>query len=203
MRPLMRAACAAFLLFSAPIAAVSVASDAHASVSIAITFDALVKNSSAVAVLTPIEQKSVWEDGRIYTYTRAHTDSAVAGDATSGGEGWVRTMGGVVGNIGQIVEGEPVFTVGRPSLVFLQRGPAGSFEVTGRAQGQFAVAIDDAKITRLLRSSAVGALLAPKQNANASDTALHALAHEVLHSRRMDDGTKEIAAAWKRLHASK
>jgi hypothetical protein len=189
----------------------SIAPRATASVSIAVAFDQLVQQSSAVAVVTPLEQRSVWENGRIYTYTRVYADQSVAGDLATGGEAWVRTMGGVVGHIGQQVDGEAVLTVGRPSVLFLRAGPPGSLEVVARAQGQFPVTLDDAKQPRLVRSSAVGVLLPAKAKAPVAGTgngpvaaaAPLVLAHEVLHNRPLDEGVREIGAAWKRLHASK
>ncbi len=199
--------------------------EAWASVSIAVVFDALVKESSAVALVTPVEQRSVWEDGRIYTYTRVRADRAVAGDLAGGAEAWVRTMGGVVGKIGQLVEGEPVLTVGRPSLLFLRPGAAGTLEVTARAQGQFALMLDENKNQRLAKSSAVGVLLPPKAaQAGAEKTQVGApaspaapggpvtaqassqvalLANEALHDKKLEDGLRDIGAAWKRLHAPK
>jgi hypothetical protein len=179
---------------------------ARASVSIAVAFDTLVKESSAVAFVTPVEQKSVWENGRIYTYTRVHADNAVAGELATGDEPWIRTLGGVVGHIGQLVDGEPVLTVGRPALLFLRAGPPGSLEVTARAQGQYAVTLDDAtKTQRLARSSAVGVILPPKgaPPPAAPVAVTPALAHEILHNKRVEDGVREIGAAWKRLHAPK
>jgi hypothetical protein len=184
---------------------------ARASISVAVAFDALVKESSAVAVVTPVEQKSVWENGRIYTYTRVHADNSVAGELATGDEAWIRTMGGVVGHIGQLVDGEPVLTVGRPSLLFLRAGPPGSLEVTARAQGQYALTLDDAtKTQRLVRSSAVGVILPPKTAPQAgpapvtgATAAAPVLAHDVLHNKRMEDGLRDIGAAWKRLHAPK
>ena len=101
--------------------AVFVPTDAHASVSIAVGFDALVKDADSVGVVTPVESKTVWEDGRIYTYTRVKVDQGVAGELGTGADGWVRTMGGVVGKIGQLVDGEPVFTTDKSSLVFLRK----------------------------------------------------------------------------------
>ncbi len=214
MRPLRIAVLAAGLTFALPLAPFS-GNDASASVSIAVAFEALVAESSSVAVVTPVEQKSVWENGRIYTYTRVHSDQGVAGELATHGEAWIRTMGGVVGHIGQSVDGEPVLTVGRPSLLFLRSGPPGALEVTARAQGQFPVTLDDTKTQRLMRSSAVGVLLPPKAaSSNAVDSTIRpkatgpatpapvpTLAHEVLHQKRLDDGIREIAAAWKRLHA--
>jgi hypothetical protein len=209
------AALAATLFLALPLGA-TVTTDAQASVSIAVAFDALVRESSAVAVVTPLEQRSVWEDGRIYTYTRVRADQAVAGDLAAGGEAWVRTLGGVVGHIGQLVDGEPVLTTGRPSLLFLRPGTPGTMEVTARAQGQFAVTLDETKAQRLMRSSAVGVLLPPKSAqagasqagplapATATATATTGtLAQEVLHNKKLDDGVRDISAAWKRLHASK
>src|SRR5947208_13449238 len=90
--------------------------DAQASVSIAVGFDALVKDADGVAIVTPTEAKSVWEDGRIITYTKVRIDQSVAGDV--GKEAWVRALGGVVGKIGQLVDGEPVFAPNKQTLLF-------------------------------------------------------------------------------------
>src|SRR5258705_1576393 len=89
---------AAILFFAAP--------RADASVSFTVPMDALVEESSAACVVSPLENKSVWENGRIATYTRAHVDRLLAGSASS--EVWIKTLGGSVGDIGQIVDGEAV-----------------------------------------------------------------------------------------------
>jgi hypothetical protein len=209
-----------------PAAALLVPSDAAASVSIAVGFDMLVKDSDAIAVITPGEAKSVWEDGRIYTYTQVHVDQGVAGDLGAGADGYVRTMGGVVGKIGQLVDGEPVFANNKASLLFLRKFKAGGvYEVSARAQGQYPVTIDEtSKAKKLIRSTAVGMLLPPKptvaavaqgqpvsgsvqpQNASVasspvvSEAAKVRLAQEVLHDKPLDEVAREIATAWKRLH---
>ena len=200
-----------FALFLSFVALLLVSPHARASVSVAVSFDALIKESHAIAVVTPVEQKSVWEDGRIYTYTRVHADNGVAGVIATGDEAWVRTMGGVVGHIGQLVDGEAVLTIGRPNLLFLHQGPPGTLEVTARAQGQYPITLDETtKTQRLIRSSAVGVLLPPKPAAaqksapiTGATQAAPILAHEILHNKPVDDGLREIGAAWKRLHASK
>jgi hypothetical protein len=209
-----RAITVATFLSAAAAAAVSfVPSDAHASVSIAVLFDELVERASAASVVTPIEQRGVWENGRIYTYSRVHIDSAVAGALPE--ETWVRTMGGVVGKIGQTVDGEAVLTVGRPSLLFLQpvdaaNAPAGSsksatFEVTARAQGQFPIKLDEHKVPRFIRAFAVGVTMPPPPARIAKyqmmRTGAVPLAAEVLHERTVEEAKREIAAAWSRLHA--
>src|ERR1700679_2465625 len=102
----MRSARSAVLALVAAAAAVAPTAlatrDAHASVSIAVTWDSLVQASSFAAMVTPSSSTSVWEEGRIYTYTQAHVDRAIAGDAGGAEDVWVRTMGGIVGNLGQV-----------------------------------------------------------------------------------------------------
>ncbi len=187
-----------------------------ASVSIAVLFEPLVASSDAVAVVVPTESTSVWEDGRIYTYTRAKVDSPVGGEVAS--EVWIRTRGGVVGKIGQSVDGEAVFAKDKPSLVFLRKGASGTFDVSARAQGQFPVVVDDAaKTRRLIRAANVGVLYPPKellavaaskpgqvQTQSAPQPAAGGrtpvLAADMIHGRPVDEATRDIAAAWKRLH---
>ena len=212
----------AALLAGAPAAALLVPSDAQASVSIAIAFDALVKDADSVGVVTPQEAKSVWEDGRIYTYTRVKIDQGVAGELGTGAEGWVRTMGGVVGKIGQMVDGEPVLTTNKPALLFLRKLRTGSgWEVSARAQGQYPVLTEETSKTRkVIRANSVGVLFPPRVNAEASavtgptiqslttpaagTTSAQAkaarLAGDVIHDRPLDDVARDVATTWKKLH---
>ena len=227
LRPtLMRAALAAALTLPASLAGVLVSSDAAASVSIAIKFDELVKDADAVAVVTAGESQSLWEDGRIFTYTKVKVDQGVAGDLGAGADVWIRTMGGVVGKIGQMVDGEPVLVAGKQSLFFMHkfRGD-GIFEVSARAQGQYPVMVDPkTNIKKLVRSGSAGVLLpprpdnagkasgvetqsvAPNVSGNVSavidpNRASLRLAAEVIHDRLMEEATRDIATAWRRLHA--
>jgi hypothetical protein len=175
-----------------------VARDGRASVSVAVTWDGLLRESSAAGILTPVESRSAWEDGRIYTYTRLSVDRSVAGALSAGSSVWVRTMGGVVGKIGQIVEGEAVFTPGHASLLFLHPGPIGAFEVTARGQGQFPVVTDDAKTpARVVRSNAMGAIVPRSPSPQAVR-----LAVEVVHGRVVDEVASAVAADWSRTHTS-
>jgi hypothetical protein len=177
----------------------TVAEDAHASVSIAVTWEALLRQSTGAAVLTALDAQSVWENGRIFTYTRLRVDQSIVGDLPVGGEAFVRTMGGVVGKIGQVVEGEAVFVPGRTSLLFLRSGPAGSWMVAARGQGQFPVTVaDPQKPARVVRSHAVGAVVPPPVIVS---SAADRLAADVLDDRPLDDAVLDIAAAWGRAHA--
>jgi MYXO-CTERM domain-containing protein len=177
--------------------ALACAGDARASVSIAATLDELARESSAVAVVTPVEQDGLWEDGRIVTYTKVRAERVVAGRAPA--ELWVRTMGGAVGRVGQVVEGEAAFEPGRSSLVFLRAhsdaaGSAASsvFGVAEGAQGQFPMAIDAGHRAHLAANANPGQLIAP------SAGSLGPFARDVLAGLSIDAAAREIASAWRR-----
>jgi hypothetical protein len=197
-------AAAAVLALGAASATALATSDVHASVSIAVLFDELVRDSTSVVVATPIEQHAAWENGRIYTYTRLRVDTLVAGEALDTLA--VRTLGGAVGRIGQIVEGEATFAIGQPSVLFLRRR-AESFEVAARAQGQFAVVQGDDKRPHLAAATGTGALFPPSAARTAKVMQLNPaggvprFARDVLHGRVLEDAAHDIAAAWARLHA--
>jgi hypothetical protein len=204
---LFRARTLAVLIGAATCGAIlPVEREASASVSIAATFDRLLREATVSAVVTPTEQRSLWENGRIYTYTRVHVDRAVAGDLATASDAWVRTMGGIVGKIGHSVDGEAVLTVGRPCLLFMHPGPIGAFEVTARAQGQYPLVTDDTRAVRVIKSSGVGALLPPVPPSRTrvptpAPLAAQALAADVIHGRLVDDVARDIAAAWNKVHA--
>ncbi len=167
---------------------------AAASVSIPVTFDDLVGRATAAAVVTPIEQHGVWENGRIATYTNVRVERGVAGRLP--GSVWVRTEGGTVGHIGQIVEGEAAFVTGAPSLVFLHPwrdgGAATAFGVVEGAQGQFPIATDGRPSPRLVMSPHMGGLVPPASTSP--------LARDVLVDVALSDAAKVIAAAWRPKH---
>jgi hypothetical protein len=170
---------------------------ARASVSIAVSWENLLKSSTDVALATPTSARSAWENGRIYTYTQVHIDRAIAGTLPAGGTAWVRTMGGEVGDIGQHVEGEAVLAQGQPSLLFLNPAPNGAFHVTARAQGQFPIIVNQGQPARVVRNLAAGALVEAR-GAAAAGPAL--LASDALHGRSVDDAAREVESAWGRTH---
>ena len=160
--------------------------------------DALAEESSAACVVSPIESKSVWENGRIATYTRVHVDRVIAGSAAN--EVWIKTLGGAVGDIGQTVDGEAVLRAGRQSLLFLSTYE-GSLVVTARGQGQFAL------VNNHLRKNVwAGALLAPSPTvlsrirARTTDAEAASPAADVLDGKTIDEAAPHIAAAWARTH---
>jgi Matrixin len=207
------ALCSLLALGAAAVGQLAAEREAAASVSIAILFDELVRDSTGAAIVTPYEQKPVWEEGRIITYTHVHADRPVAGTLES--EPWIRTMGGTVGRIGQIVDGEPVLTIGKPGLLFLQPdrvSGSGAYVVTGRAQGQFPVVAGAQGAPTFRASSGVGAIVPPPEaratqmaqlRAKAGLAAEAPRATDVLHLRQVEDGVRDVAAAWVRIHGSK
>ncbi len=180
-----------------------VAQPAQASVSFTVVLDALVEESSAACVATPIESKSVWEDGHIATYTRVHVDRTLAGSL--GSELWVKTLGGAVGDVGQLVDGEAVLRPGQQSVLFLT-WYEGSVVVTGRGQGQFAI-VRDGSVLRLRKNAHAGALLAPNPSVLARVRARTAAplaatpAADVLDGKTIDEAATTVSAAWLRTHA--
>lgn len=190
--------------------------EAAASVSIAVGYEALVKDADAVAIASAQDAKSVWEDGRIVTYTRVKVEQGVAGELGAGSEVWIRTLGGTVGRIGQLVDGEPNLAGGKPSLLFLHKFKATStWEVSARAQGQFPILTDEAsKTKKIIRAANVGVLLPPKPtpttpvqpgSAGTAQTAtpeapITKLAGEVLHERPLEEAVRDIATTFRRLH---
>lgn len=200
----MRAARLLLLL----VALLFVAPAAHASVSFTVVMDALVEESSAACVVTPVEAKSVWENGRIYTYTRVRIDRSLAGPLAAGAEAWVQTMGGTVGDIGQLVDGEAVLIPGKTSLLFLKAAPTG-YVVTARGQGQFPVVVDPkTHKPTLMRNAHAGELLAPNPSTVARLRAARpnvpvavTPAADVLDGKSLDDAATEVSRAWSRTHA--
>ncbi len=177
-----------------------VTASARASVSIAVSWEGLLRDSNASALVTPVESRCLWEDGRISTYTRVRVDRAVAGELRTGDEAWVRTAGGAVGKVGQIVEGEAVLVPGQSSLLFLRSAAVdpSTYEVTARGQGQFPLVLDGEAGSRLVRSAASG-MLVRLRAASAEEGAR--LATEWIDGRSPDDVALVVAGWWERTHA--
>jgi hypothetical protein len=174
--------------------------DAKASVSPAALFEDLVKEASEVAVVTATEQHAIWENNRIVTLTHVRVDHVVAGQML--GEAWVRTLGGSVGHIGQIVEGQATFAIGSRSLVFLRphvdpvtKATSDAFVVVDSAQGQFPIVAAEGRPLRLAPAANVGALLEPPNKATGAR-----YARDVLDDRTLDDASREIVATWPHVH---
>lgn len=127
----------------------------------------LTDQSRAVLLGEPVEAYGEWakigEQRRIVTYTRVLLREAVLGNPES--EVLVQTLGGRVGNIGQVVHGEAALRLNEPSLLFLQESNSGITRVTAMAQGHYRLLNDTQGIGRLKLSPRLGTLLPNKSAA--------------------------------------
>lgn len=175
-------------------------SPVDASVSYALSLDDVAKGATLVVRATPIEQISAWEDGRIVTSTRLRVERVVAGaGARAGSVLSVRTLGGVVGAIGQSVEGEAQFVAKTPSILFLtsKGAPESALAVQGRAQGQLVIALDQDGKSERVHVRKTGTLIARRPAASASASPLMTW----FDGHSVERATTEAARAWEQTHA--
>lgn len=160
--------------------------DAHAAVSMLLSLEELVAGSSHVVIATASDRHSQWEDlpsgRRIVTYTKLVVERTIVGSGDK--EIWVRTLGGVVGKIGQSVAGEAQIAIGSRALFFL--APAsGAVVVTGMAQGHYPIVTDDKGAARLASSRDPG-MLVPRRGPTIS-------AQERLVGGKLEDAVTLVA----------
>jgi len=131
-------------------------------VSRAVPLAGLVARSQHVVLGEPLDNYSVWEQigqrKHIVTYTRVRALELLAGADPKQDEILVRTLGGRVGQLGELVHGEAIINLGERSVLFTM--PAqGVLVVTAMAQGHYPLARDRAGVERLLRSPEAGELI--------------------------------------------
>ena len=117
---------------------------AWAGVARGMPLEQLVRRSAHVLKGRPLEAYSEWtrigDQKRIVTYTRVRVDETLVGDGDS--ELLVRTLGGTVGNIGQVVHGEAELMLNEDCVAFLMPTREGVLGVTAMAQGHYPLASD-------------------------------------------------------------
>ncbi len=116
----------------------------------------------------PLEGYSVWERigdrKHIVTYTRVRAHELFAGQDPEQDELLVRTLGGRVGELGELVHGEARLKIGDRGVLFVaQAGDA--LAVTAMAQGHYPLERDGAGTEWLRRSPAAAELLDEKDSA--------------------------------------
>lgn len=128
---------------------------AHASLARAVPVEELVSRSQHVMLGEPLDAYSVWEQvgqrKHIVTYTRVRALELLGGVDPKGDELLVRTLGGRVGDLGELVHGEALLTLGERGVLFMMPTRAG-LSVTAMAQGHYPLARDAAGAERLRRS---------------------------------------------------
>src|ERR671936_1166195 len=112
---------------------------ARAALAVPASVEELARSSQAVVRGRVTGVSSRWSDDqrRIFTYVDIAPSSVWRGAPPA--RITVVVPGGVVGPIGQRVDGAPGFAKGEEVVVFLSEAEAGTFRVTGLAQGKFRV----------------------------------------------------------------
>jgi hypothetical protein len=133
-------------------ATLAFANAAQATTARAVSLPDLVRRSTRIARATTLESFARSEEiggtRHIVTYSRLRIDDSIQGPSGDS-ETLVRTLGGRVGDLGEIVHGEAELVLNETSLVFLMLDPNGVELVTAMAQGHYPVAIDRAGVPRL------------------------------------------------------
>ena len=122
-----------------PLAALLLSGPARAAVAVPSSVEELARDADAVVRGRVVSKTARFtpDHRRIFTWVEVEPSSVWAG--TAKGRVTVLVPGGVVGDIGQRVDGMPAFAQGEDVVVFLSGAEAGAFRVTGLAQGKFSV----------------------------------------------------------------
>jgi hypothetical protein len=128
---------------------------AEASLSRALPLAELVARSQHVVLGEPLDNYSVWEQigqrKHIVTYTRVRALELLSGLDPKQDELLVRTLGGRVGDLGELVHGEAIINLGERGVLFMMP-TRGVLAVTAMAQGHYPLEHDKAGVERLRRS---------------------------------------------------
>ena len=132
------------------------------------------------------------------TYTHMRVDRPVAGGID--GDLWVRTLGGTVGKIAHLVEGQATFNkVGKPSLLFVRHhldgasgAPAGTWTVVEAAQGEYPISRAKRGSPQRSRRRTISGVLVPPAGPPREGARF---AREVLEGWPLDEAVKAITAA--------
>jgi len=128
------------------------ASTARATTARAVSLKDLVQRSTRIARATPLDSFARSEEiggtRHIVTYSRVRIDEPIHGPSGDS-ETLVRTLGGRVGDLGEIVHGEAELALNESCLVFLMLDPNGVEFVTAMAQGHYPMTKDSTGVPRL------------------------------------------------------
>lgn len=175
-----------FLLALSLFTCLTAAPLASASVVELLDLETLVKEADQVVLARVIKASSHYDErGRIVTDYEMQVERAEKGNLAPGAAIVVRKLGGVVGDLGMRVEGEPSFEPGETVLVFGAKGKRSFLRPVGMGQGAMRIFEQDG--VRWARSDAQGMALVARSG-NKSKT----LAVE--EPRKLDDVLKDVRA---------
>lgn len=145
--------------------------EARASLSRGLSLAELVQRSAHTVVATALDAHSDWVliggKRRIVTDTRVRIEETLAGATPAQSELQVRVLGGIVGDIGERVDGQAELVLGEPAVAFLMPISPVLAYVTGAAQGHYRLLADSQKLLRLRPSPHLPLLLRPDESAAA------------------------------------
>jgi hypothetical protein len=121
------------------IACLLVSGVAYGAVALPSTVEELARASQLVVHGRVLRVTARWSDDRRRIFSFAEIEPLATWRGVAGARVTVLTPGGVVGNLGQRVDGAAVFTAGEEIVVFLFEAERGLHRVTGLAQGKFVV----------------------------------------------------------------
>jgi hypothetical protein len=115
-------------------------STAHATLVLGLSLRQLVNRARHVVVMTPLESVSsralLGERSCIVTDTRVRVEDALTGSQPAQ-ELTVRTLGGRIGNVGELVHGQPLLVPNTAAVAFLTTDAAAQHWFVGMAQGHY------------------------------------------------------------------
>jgi hypothetical protein len=114
---------------------------AQATLARGLTLEALSKRSEHILVATPLASTARYEmiggQRRIVTDTRVRIEETLARSAPADSEVMVRTLGGVLDGVGELVHGEADLVLDERSVIFLCARNGGIHHLQGMAQGHY------------------------------------------------------------------
>jgi hypothetical protein len=120
-----------------------------------LTLPELLAASARVAIVTPLFAESHWETigGQrcIVTDTRVRVEDSIRA-ASSASELLVRSLGGRIGAVGELVHGQPILELGQACVAFLKATAGDIHWTAGMAQGHYPLLHRTDGATRLTAS---------------------------------------------------
>jgi hypothetical protein len=136
---------------------------ASATTARAVTLPELVGLSQYALVGTATDAYSRWESvsnaRRIVTYVRVEVTQPIDGRPPPDKTLMLRTLGGQVGDIGQLVHGEARFELGAASVMFVTPDLDGVLGIVAMAQGHYPLRSEAGDVVRLQASSNMPSLM--------------------------------------------
>lgn len=144
------------------------AKQSQATVARAVSLKNLVQHSTRVTRGTPLDSfarvETLGGTRHIVTYSRLRIDEPILGPSGDS-EVLVRTLGGQVGDLGEMVHGEAMLALNETCVVFVHQNAEGIEQVTEMAQGHYPMSVDKAGSPRLFASRNMPHLLAGSASA--------------------------------------